>query len=187
MLEEAIKNFIYQMEKDDVPAHAGEAVVAEEARIAAGTKKQEAASAGLLNFNDEPDDRVLLHRRNPPRGEPWYVILEQVGAASCRARSGLPTFAPGAARGMCGETWPSVLPNTAMAFPFPQARCLARGKRAPDCGATLAPDCLAPRPRPIPGVTLENEKQQDRIDRFIRLFAEHKDSVSSSISRSISS
>ena len=74
-VEEAVKDFIFKMEKDDFLAW--EAVIAEEQGLPL-TEKQEAALGELLDFSDGGDNRVLYIDEIPRPIEPWHVILNKI-------------------------------------------------------------------------------------------------------------
>jgi hypothetical protein len=175
-VEEAVENFIYKMEKDEFLAW--EAVVAEEQGLPL-TKKQEAASGELLNFNDEPDERVLYIDEIPRTSEPWYVILNKIVPHIL-----VEPFRTADVRyGVHSEGWRNL------------ADCLAEHGD----GLSLPPGASSPL-EVVPlelrhklwlqdcfdalsglgqykDLTLENEEEHDRVDNFIGLLAEHKDSV----------
>jgi hypothetical protein len=175
-LQEAVDNFIYAMEKDEFLAW--EAVVAEEQGLSL-TKKQEAAIDELFSFDEEHGDRILYINDIPRNSEPWYAILNKIVPhilvepfrtadvhyeVHCEAWQNLVDCLVEHAGGL------SLPPGTSS--PVDVVPLELRHKLwLQDCF-----DALSGLGQDE-DLTLENEDQQDRIDWFVGLLAEHKDSV----------
>ena len=175
-VEQAVEDFIYKMEKDDFLAW--EAVMAEEQGLPL-TQKQEAALGELLDFSDGGNDRVFYIDEIPRTSEPWHVILNKVVPHILVE----PFRTADVHYGVHSEGWRNL------------ADCLAEHGD----GLSLPPGASSPL-EVVPlelrhklwlqdcfdalsglgqseHLTLESEEQQDRIEEFIGLLAEHQDSV----------
>lgn len=74
-LQEAVAIFVRRLEEHDF--HTWEAVVSQEQGLAL-TAEQEQLLDGLLNFGDPDDDQILYLNDIPRYTEPWHVILNKI-------------------------------------------------------------------------------------------------------------
>ena len=74
-LQEAVESFVFWLEDDRFLTW--EAVVCEEQGIAL-TTRQTKALGSLLDFNDEEDDAILYINEIPRPSEPWHIILNRI-------------------------------------------------------------------------------------------------------------
>jgi hypothetical protein len=74
-LQEAVENFVFYVEGGDFLTW--EAVVCEEQGLPL-TAVQEKALRGLISFSDEEDEQILYLNDLPRPSEPWYVILNRI-------------------------------------------------------------------------------------------------------------
>lgn len=175
-VENAVEMFLYKMENDNFLDW--ESVVAEEQGLPL-TEKQDAALGGLLNFGDPGNDRVLYINEIPRPNAPWYVILNKIVPHILVE----PFRTADVHYSVHSEGWRNLVD------------CLAEhaGDLTLPPGASSPLEVVPPELRhklrlqdsfnALSGLgqsedlTLVNEEPQDRVDEFIGLLAEHKDSV----------
>ncbi len=74
-VEEAVENFIFEMEDDRFLTW--EAVVCHEQGLPL-TRQQQAVLSELINFGDPDDEQVLYINESPRTTEPWYEIFRKI-------------------------------------------------------------------------------------------------------------
>jgi len=175
-VEEAVENFIFEMEDDRFLTW--EAVVCHEQGLPL-TRQQQAVLSELINFGDPDDEQILYINETPRTTEPWYEIFRKIaphllvepfrsldthtevqcdGWANlvyCLAKHGGGPSLPQ------GTTTPVEVVPTELRHKLELQSCF---------------DALSGLGQ-FDDATLEREDQHYRVDDFIDSLREHKDSV----------
>jgi hypothetical protein len=176
-LEEALENFTYDLESDYFLLW--EAVICEEQGLKL-SKKQEELLGELLDFSDDDDNDQILYINEIPRPkEPWYEIARKIV-------SGLlvePFRTDAAMYSVMHEGWANLVNALEEHV---QDLSLPEGVESP---IDIFPRDLQHRLwlqtcfDELSGLgqgtylTLENEDQKERVEWFVDLLREHKDTV----------
>lgn len=175
-LEEACDNLLYYLETGYFLQW--EAVVRQEQGLRL-TRAQKEALSNLISFSDEEGDRILYIDEIARPSEPWYEIVRKI--APLLLQEPFKTYKVHYA--VVIEGWPNLAEHLEK---YGQDLSLPEGMTSPfdiipvdlrhrlwlqtcfDALSGLGQD---------KELTLENERQQDRVEWFIGLLREHKDTV----------
>jgi hypothetical protein len=143
------------------------------------TKKQKKALVSLISFSDADDDRILYIDEMPRPKEPWYEIARKIALRILREPSRTNEITYWAMH----EGWPTlveILEAHGRDLTLPQGVESPLDIFSPDLQHRLwlqtCFDALSGLGQHRE-LTLENERQQDRVAWFISLLEEHKDTV----------
>lgn len=177
-IEEALNNFIFELESDYFLTW--EAVICEEEGFPL-TKKQKTALGNLVNFGDEREDERILYINEIPRPkEPWYEIAKKIVSHLVEKE---PFDTTGGGSQLIFEGWPELLEalkKYAVHLSLPEKVKSPLEIFPPaiihQLNLQLCLDSLSGLGQDD-DLTLENKKQQDRIDDLIMCLKEHKDTA----------
>jgi len=177
-IEEALNNFIYDLESDYFLTW--EAVICEEEGFPL-TKKQKKALGNIVDFGDEWEDERFFYINEIPRpNEPWYEIAKKIVSHLVEKE---PFDTTEGGRQIIFEGWPELLEalkKYAIHLSLPETVRSPLEIIPPEIfhqlNLQLCLDWLSGLGQDDE-LTLENEEQQDRIEDLIMCLKEHKETA----------